>query len=68
MDIEDAQEFYYYNIVGLHAGEQNAVTDPHLIPRDVRNQVVLRVQLPVDRDFKTLTNLHGRRIEKPDPG
>ena len=25
MDIEDAHEFYYYNIVGLHAGEQNAV-------------------------------------------
>ena len=25
MTIEDAQEFYYYNIVGLHAGEQNAV-------------------------------------------
>ena len=25
MDIEDAQEFYYYNIVGLHSGEQNAV-------------------------------------------
>ena len=25
MTIEDAQEFYYYNIVGLYAGEQNAI-------------------------------------------
>lgn len=33
MTLEDAEEFYDYNILGLHAGEQNAVfLDLELIP------------------------------------
>jgi hypothetical protein len=43
MTIEEAEEFYYYNILGLSAGEQNAVfLDIGIIPIRENNKILYK--------------------------
>ena len=45
MTREDAEEFYDYNILGLHAGEQNAVfLDVEIIPEKIDESYIYKVK------------------------
>ena len=45
MTREDAEEFYDYNILGLHAGEQNAVfLDVEITPEKIDESYIYKVK------------------------
>ena len=45
MSLSEAEEFYYYNILGLHAGEQNAVfLDLELKPEENEDGFVYKLK------------------------
>ena len=45
MSLGEAEEFYYYNILGLHAGEQNAVfLDLELKPEENEDGFVYKLK------------------------
>jgi len=45
MTIGEAEEFYDYNILGLHAGEQNAVfLDMEITPEVLNESIIYKVK------------------------